>query len=204
MKLNWAERWAVNNPTRPIQQRLEISWMKKKGQLKPGAIVAEVGCGRGAGAVIIKREFQPQILQAMDLDIRMLRKSRRHLSPRQREGISFYAGDASRLPYRDGTLDAIFGFGVLHHVPDWQGALKEIVRVIRPGGFFFMEELYPSLYQNFITKRILLHPSRNRFQSRDLKKNLEQVSLQLEHFIEHPRIGILGISRKALIDKSTR
>ncbi len=67
MKLNWAERWAVNNPLRPVQQRLEIRWMRKRVQLKPGAIVAEVGCGREVGACILKEEFQLQLLQAMDL-----------------------------------------------------------------------------------------------------------------------------------------
>jgi ubiquinone/menaquinone biosynthesis C-methylase UbiE len=196
MKLNWAERWAVNNPFRPLQQKMEINWMKKRGQLKPGAFVAEMGCGRGAGADIIKREFQPRILQAMDVDILMLRKAIKHLSPRQREGISFYAGDISRLPYRGGTLDAVFGFGVLHHIPDWQGALAEIVRVLKAGGFFFFEELYPSLYQNFITKHILLHPARNRFYSEDLKRNFKEVGFHLNDFIEHRGIGIFGIANK--------
>ena len=92
MKLNWAERWAVNNPLRPLQQRLEIRWMRKRVQLKPGAIVAEVGCGRGVGARILKEEFHPQLLQAMDLDVEMIQRGRKHLSLRRREGISFLWG----------------------------------------------------------------------------------------------------------------
>ena len=202
MKLNWAERWAVNNPLRPLQQRLEIRWMKKRVQLKPDAIVAELGCGRGAGAHIIMREFQIQALQAMDLDIEMIQRARKHLSHRQREGISFYVGDVIRLPYRDGTLDAVFGFGVLHHVSDWQAALAEIARVLKPGGVFFMEELYPSLYQNFLTKHILLHPRMNRFYSQDLKQTLRAANFLLTHSLENQKIGILGISLKAPIDKS--
>src|SRR4030066_2444326 len=137
MKLNWAERWAVNNPSRPLQQGLEIRWLRKKAQLIPAAMVLEIGCGRGAGAHIIKKKFQPRFLQAMDLDVRMIQKARQYLSPAQKQGISFYVGDVIRLPYRDGALDAIFGFGVLHHVPDWQGAFAELPRVLKPGGFFF-------------------------------------------------------------------
>jgi len=204
MKLNWAERWAVNNPLRPLQQRLEIRWMRKRVQLKPGAIVAEVGCGRGVGACILKEEFHPQVLQAMDLDIEMIQRGRKHRSPRQTEGISFFVGDVIRLPYRDATLDAIFGFGILHHIPDWQGALAEIARVLKIDGVYFMEELYPPLYQNFITKHILLHPRRNRFYSQDLKPTLKAANLHLAHSWENKKIGILGISTKAPIEKFPR
>jgi ubiquinone/menaquinone biosynthesis C-methylase UbiE len=196
MKLNWAERCAVNNPLRVIQQRLEMRWLRKNSNLKPGAVVLEVGCGRGAGAELILGEFYPAVLQAMDLDIEMIRKARDYLTRESRKRISFYAGDVLRLPYKDEALDAIFGFGVLHHIPDWQSALLEIARVLETGGTYFLEEIYPSLYQNFITKHILLHPRENRFLSQDLKQGLLSVNLHLENFCEFPKIGIFGISIK--------
>ena len=156
----------------------------------------EVGCGRGAGAGLILREFRPAFLQAMDLDIEMIRKGRDYLSPEQKKRISFYVGDVLRLPYKDKALDAVFGFGVLHHVPDWQGALLEIARVLKTGGAYVLEEIYPSLYQNFITKHILLHPRENRFLSQGLKQALIAVNLHLENFLELSKIGILGVSIK--------
>ncbi len=204
MKLNWAERWAVNNPFRPLQQRLEISWMRKRVQLRPGAIVAELGCGRGVGARILKEEFRPQVLQAMDLDIEMIQRGRKYLSPRQREATSFFVGDVIRLPYRDEALDAVFSFGVLHHIPDWQGALVEIARVLKIDGVYFMEELYPGLYQNFITKHILLHPRGNRFYSQDLKTTLKTANLHLIHSLENKKMGILGIFTKSPADQLPR
>ncbi len=196
MKLNWAERWAVNNPLRVIQQRLEMRWLRNNSYLKTGAVVLEVGCGRGAGADLILKEFHPAFLQAMDLDIEMIRKAGDYLSPESRQRISFYAGDVLRLPYKDEALDALFGFGVLHHIPDWQSALREIARVLKTGGTYFLEEIYPSLYQNFITKHILLHPRQNRFISQELKQALNSVNLHLENFLEIPKIGILGLSIK--------
>lgn len=196
MKLNWAERWAVNNPFRVIQQKLEIRWIKKNADLKPGAVVLEVGCGRGAAAGLILNKFQPTVLQAMDIDIDMIGKARNYLSPELRRKISFYVGDVLRLPYKDRVLDAVFGFGVLHHVLDWQDALLEIARVLKTGGTYFLEEIYPSLYQNFITKNILIHPRENRFLSQGLKQGLIAVNLHLENFLEYPKIGIFGISIK--------
>jgi ubiquinone/menaquinone biosynthesis C-methylase UbiE len=196
MKLNWAERWAVNNPSRPIQQRLEIRWMKRRRPLAPGSVVLEVGCGRGAGAALIRKEFQPAVLQAMDLDLEMLRRGRTYLPEGVKKGSSFYVADVLRIPARVESLDAVFGFGILHHVPDWESALREIVRVLKPGGVYYLEELYPSLYQNFITKHILLHPAANRFRSADLERGLKAAGLLWDHRLEHSKIGILGISIK--------
>jgi ubiquinone/menaquinone biosynthesis C-methylase UbiE len=196
VKLNWAERWAVNNPLRPLQQRLEIHWFKRKVRLMPGARVLEVGCGRGAGARLIKTTFRPALLHAMDLDIGMIRRAHKYLSPEMREGISFYVGDVSRLPYRDGTMDAVFGFGLLHHIPDWQGALAEIVRVLKVGGIYCFEELYPSLYQNVLTRRILLHPADNRFHSEDLRQALENSGLEPGDSLENKKLGIIGFATK--------
>jgi ubiquinone/menaquinone biosynthesis C-methylase UbiE len=196
MKLNWAERWAVNNPTRPIQQRLEIHWMKRRRPLASGSVVLELGCGRGAGAAIIRKEFQPAVLQAMDLDLQMIRRGRTYLPVRERMKISFYVADVMHIPARSGSLDAVFGFGVLHHVPNWQSALQEIVRVLKTGGVYYLEEIYPSLYQNLLTKHILLHPTFNRFGSSDLKRSLSAAGLALDHLFEHSRVGILGISTK--------
>lgn len=142
MKLNWAERWVVNNPSRVFQQRIEIGWLKKKAPLSPGADILEIGCGRGAGAKLIHRTFAPARLHAQDLDFEMIRRARRYLGTQSSNGILLSAADSSRLPFKDRSFDAVFDFGVLHHVPDWQTAVSEIERVLKPGGRFYLEELF--------------------------------------------------------------
>ncbi len=196
MKLNWAERWVVNNPTRILQQRLELRWMKRTKSLAEGAKVLEVGCGRGAGARLINESFLPSLLHALDLDVRMVLKAKARLSKEEEETISLSVGDVFHLPFKDNALDGLFGFGVLHHVPDWRGAAREIARVLKMGGLYFIEELYPSLYQNFLTKHILLHPREDRFLSHDLKKTLQAVGLPLYNVLELKKIGILGVAVK--------
>ncbi len=44
------------------------------------------------------------------------------------------AGDAERLPYADGTFDLVVGHAFLHHLPDVEGAIAEMRRVLQPGG----------------------------------------------------------------------
>jgi len=196
MKLNWAERWVVNNPSRVIQQRMEIGWLKKKMPLKPGAAVLEIGCGRGAGAKLIQKAFGPALLHAQDLDFEMIQKARRYLGNEYRKGISLSVADSVRIPFKDRTFDAVFDFGVLHHVPDWQAALIEIERILKPGGKFYLEELFPALYQNFITRHILLHPTDNRFRSTDLRCTLKDRGLPLQVSFEVPGMWLIGVALK--------
>ena len=187
MKLNWAERWVVNNP-----------WMKKTRPIPVGAKIIEIGCGRGAGADLIRKAFQPSSIYALDLDLEMTLKAKAYLSRRDGYGVSLTVGDAFHLPVKDSTMDAVFGFGVLHHLPDWRGGVSEIARILKMGGVYFIEELYPSLYQNVLTKHILLHPKENRFRSHDLNEALESIGLPLVNILEFKKVGILGVAVKTV------
>ena len=197
MKLNWAERWVVNNPTRVFQQHIEIKWLQQMMPLKAGATILEVGCGRGAGAKLIHRAFKPSQLHILDLDIKMIQGAKTYLSGTTKDMITMYVGDSIDLPFKSDTLDALFGFGFLHHVPNWRRALSEIARVLKSGGVYYMEELYPSLYQNVITKRILLHPEHDRFTSKDLRAELDAAGLSLINSFELNKMGILGVATKS-------
>ena len=198
MKLNWAERLIVNNPVRVMIQRQIVRWIGQTVTPDPGATVLEVGCGRGAGACLILENFQPAALHALDLDRRMIRQALAYLNPEQQRRISLYVGDVFRLPYRDAALDGVFGFGVLHHLPDWRGGLREIARVLKPGGYYFLEEFYPQFYQNFLAKRLFLHPEHDRFRSHDLRQALEDCGFSLRRGLEQKQLGLLAVVTKEI------
>jgi ubiquinone/menaquinone biosynthesis C-methylase UbiE len=196
VKLNWAERLVVNNPVRVMIQRGIIRWIKSVTRIAPQARLLEIGCGRGAGARLLQEEFQPAALHAFDLDPRMIRLAGRYLPPKYKRKIALYVGDALGLPYRDGVMDAVFGFGVLHHLPDWRGGVREIARVLKPGGIYFLEEFYPPFYQNFLARRLFLHPEHDRFSSHDLHRALNDAGFGLQGRLEQPMLGILAVAVK--------
>jgi ubiquinone/menaquinone biosynthesis C-methylase UbiE len=196
MKVNWAERLIVNNPVRVQIQRLIIRWIKRQGGMGNPGRVLEVGCGRGAGACLILEEFAPARVHALDLDYRMIESARAYLNPRQQQQISLFVGDAVSLPYAGGSMDAVFGFGVLHHLPDWRAGLAEIARVLKPGGVYFLEEFYPAFYANFLAKRLFFHPAEDRFESSDLHRALAAAGLRVEGALEHKQLGLLAVARK--------
>jgi ubiquinone/menaquinone biosynthesis C-methylase UbiE len=196
MKINWAERLLVNNPVRVMIQRLLIRWVRNQQVVAPEARILEVGCGRGAGAGLLLEEFQPAWVHALDLDHRMMRDAAAYLRFSQRQKIFLLVGDAHELPYGNGVLDAVFGFGVLHHLLDWRAGLLEIARVLTAGGIYFLEEFYPPLYQNFLARRLFLHPEPDRFGSPDLHRALLEAGFRLKTLVEQKQLGILAVATK--------
>ncbi len=187
----------VGSPLRRIGQYLVMQWFKTTVALRAGAAILEVGCGSGVGAKLIYETYQPSRLYLLDLDPGMIKKAARRVNGEKDKPITFCLGDAAGLPVRDGALDAVFGFGFLHHVPAWRDSLAEVARVLKHGGIYFMEEYYPGLYQNFITRHILVHPDSDRFNSRDLHQAFHDAGLILTHSFELKRMGILGVGVKA-------
>ena len=196
MKVNWIERWFVNSPMRALMQSFEVHWLRRAHTLNRGARALEVGCGRGVGAKRILSEFQPASLHALDLDIRMIQAAKKNLSARRARRFSLCVGDVTELPFGNQTFDAVFGFGVLHHAYDWRKSAAEIARVLKRGGVYLMEELYPPLYLNVVTKRLLLHPTENRFYSEELRDALGELGFALKESIEESRLGILAVAVK--------
>jgi ubiquinone/menaquinone biosynthesis C-methylase UbiE len=174
-----------------------MQWFRRTVALTAGKTILEVGCGRGVGAKLISEAYDPDKLYLLDLDLQMIQKAKQHLNGPNENRIYFCVGDAARLPFKDDSLDAVFGFGFLHHVSAWQDGLTEVVRVLKHGGVYFMEEYYPSLYQNFITKHIVVHPYSNRFNSQELRQAFQNANLSLTHAFELKRMGILGVGVKA-------
>ncbi len=196
MKLNSIERLVVNNPLRRAGQFLEMQWFSRRLPVSQGARILEIGCGRGAGAQLIIEKFSPDLLCLMDLDIQMISRARNFLATTKENNISYLNAGATFLPFNPHTFDAILGFGFLHHVLEWQQSIKEIARVLRPGGTYYMEELYPEIYQNLVTRRLLVHPETNRFDSLDLINAIKNEGLDIAHKREIKKVGILAIIKK--------
>lgn len=189
MKLNLGERLMVNSPARLALQRWVVGAMRPMAELRTGAAILEIGCGRGEGGRLVNQAFRPNRLVLMDLDQKMITLARR------RDSLAL-VGDAEALPLVSGSFDAVFGFGFLHHVPDWRSALFEVARVLKPDGLYFLEEYYPASYQNPAARLVLKHPSHDRFHSPDLHQGLAAAGFSLMQRRERPWLGIVAAARK--------
>lgn len=58
-----------------------------------------------------------------------------------RDGLTFLEADVTALPFADSEFDLVLSMMVMHHIKNWPEALDEIVRVLRPGGYFLFHDL---------------------------------------------------------------
>jgi SAM-dependent methyltransferase len=102
--------------------------------LVPGLAVLEVGCGTGEDArAIADHVGATGRVVALDLNAPVLDEARRRAQGVPGT-ITFVQGDVQRLDYADASFDRCYCERVLQHVPDPAAAIRELVRVIRPGG----------------------------------------------------------------------
>jgi ubiquinone/menaquinone biosynthesis C-methylase UbiE len=172
MRLNPVEFLLINNPIRPLlQQHLEVRKLLRLGGQLPGSRALEIGCGIGSGVALIYDRFGAAHVDAFDLDSRSLRVAHRRFGHRKR-APQFWVGNTRHIPVRDKRYDAVFSFGVLHHVRRWRDALTEIHRVLTPGGRFYCEEILKGFITHPVMARILHHPQHDRFGRSELAEAL--------------------------------
>lgn len=101
-----------------------------KAYLRPEMVAADIGAGTGfmaAGlAPLVAR------VHLVDDSAAMLETARQNLAAFR--NVEYHLADGSRLPFEDKSLDAVFANMYLHHTPDPLAAIREMARVLRPGG----------------------------------------------------------------------
>jgi len=106
-----------------------------------GKRVGDFGCGQSLFRETLRRlgcealflDIAPSALRAQDHGMRL-------------------QASLTEIPLGDDTMDAIFCIGVVHHVPEFERALEEIVRVLRPGGALYLGVYAPWSVQACLRK----------------------------------------------------
>ncbi len=174
MLLNRVEYVLMNNPLQAaLQRRFETCRLLALGGPMIGGLALEIGCGRGVGVEIILDRFGADRVDALDLDPRMLAQAKRRLQSRG-DRVRLWLGSVTAIPVEDRCYDAVFDFGIIHHVPNWRDAVAEVYRVLRPGGRFYAEEVLTKLITHPLWRRLLRHPQRDRFDHETLHNALAQ------------------------------
>lgn len=110
--------------------------------LRPGMRLLDCGCGVGSITVGLAEAVAPGEAVGMDIDERQLTAARTLAQSRGTPNLTFAQGSIYALPFPEASFDAVFANTVLEHLHDPLAALREMRRVLRPGGVAGVRDPY--------------------------------------------------------------
>lgn len=132
---SYDEKWSISYDERCISYAADRFRAVAGGDGWPYGRALELGCGTGFFLLNLMQAGVAARGSVTDLSPGMVAAALRNA-----EGLGLdvdgRVADAERIPYEDATFDLVVGHAVLHHIPDVERALREVLRVLRPGGRF--------------------------------------------------------------------
>lgn len=134
--------------TRIFSFGMDRGWKKllvslARAEIPTNGVVADVATGTGDLAFALRRTRPDLRVIGTDVSLQMLRRAKSHEASAD---VSIAAGDISSLPFPDASLDAVTAGYALRNTPDWLSSVRELARVIRPGGHLFTLDFYQPSY----------------------------------------------------------
>ena len=115
---------------------LETAKIYKTAESLSGLCLLDVGCGRGAGASVMRRYYKLGRVVGLDINPKQINfcKSRHKVS-----GVDFQLGSALSLPFADATFDLVTNVESSHCYEDLLMFFREVRRVLKPGGAILVD-----------------------------------------------------------------
>ncbi len=140
-------------PWRAVAGHAVLPWSLQG--FDPHGQVLEIGAGSGVMAAELLTRFDLSTMTVTDFDQAMVDAASARLAEFH-DRVTVWRADATALPFPEGSFDAVLSWVMLHHTVDWDKALAESVRVLRPGGHLVGYDLVSSA-----PLRMLHHGDRN-------------------------------------------
>jgi ubiquinone/menaquinone biosynthesis C-methylase UbiE len=103
--------------------------------LRPGDLILDFGAGSCFVSELLNRFGYMTVALDNDHKVLAIGQERLTIDPRcDAQRARFVAGDGMRLPFRDASFDGVICMNALHHMPDYQGTLAEMGRILKAGG----------------------------------------------------------------------
>lgn len=140
----------------------------------------------------------------------MIDRARKRLAPCGNR-VTLVRGSATdlraALDADDDSYDAVFDFGIIHHIPQWRTAVAEAARVLAPpGGRFYFEEVTKHALDRPTYRRLFDHPTDDRFTAEQFVDELRRHGLLILGSVTRIRGGdyLLGVATKPLVNGGAR
>jgi len=122
-----------------IAENLIVEYEQKKRSQRvislidpqPEELILDIGCGNARDFIpVLTKESK---ITGVDLSPRMIEEARREL--KNYDGFELEVGDATNLRFPNSYFDKVLASEIIEHIPDWEKAISEMMRVLKPGGY---------------------------------------------------------------------
>ena len=151
MKLGKMEKRAMISQKHAKHGIEHVERLLRYVNLKGNQNYLEVGCGNGHVSKHLARKYHLKVT-GTDVDPEMIQFAKENIDDISH--IRFLEMNATKMPFEDNEFDIVLSFGIMHHIGNWEGALEEISRVLKPQGFFIFGDLAYSKFTTTIFKPI--------------------------------------------------
>jgi ubiquinone/menaquinone biosynthesis C-methylase UbiE len=109
--------------------------------LRPGMRVLDYGCGPGAITIGLAQAVAPGQVVGIDIEPGQIEAAQTLAAEQEVHNASFQVASVYQIPYPDNSFDVAFGHSILEHVGRPLEALREVHRVLKPGGLAGLREV---------------------------------------------------------------
>jgi len=191
MKITKLEKLFVNSK-KQAEKNIKIA-ERLFGQIDLSNVkeVLEVGCGIGVLTSYLANKYEWKVT-GIDLDPKQIERAKNYNV--ENEYLKFLEADVEKLPFEDSDFDMVLSFDVLHHIPYWDRALEEISRVLRPKGFYILNDLALPRFTAIILKNLGV------FSVNDITNHLKRDNFEIV-YEEKPKINIPAMRHFSMVSK---
>lgn len=137
--------------------------------------ILEIGCGIGYTTKSLSKKFPNAKITAIDYDNGQIKTA--NMQHGNIKNVKFMQGDATNLKSKSNSFDAVFEFNTLHHIKNYEKAIKEIKRVLKKDKNFYIMDIskyfFILLFRNFF-------PAESYFTKEEIIKKLKENKFEIK------------------------
>lgn len=181
-----------NNPLRSrVREAFEVKPMRAATDVGRIPRALHVTCGNGNATKLILKHFPAERCTGIDRDVEAIAAARtRHGSA----SLDFAVQEVRGMSFDDDTFDAAFDLADLHNYEDWKIGVRELRRVLKPGGLLILEELSRETFTHAagkLFKALTDHPYESMLTVEGFREHVLRIGFEILHFEERCPFGML-------------